>query len=115
MGMTTFAVALNAQQVAQMRSLAADLANDVAGLADRARAVGYVRESMHLQPTADGGALLLVHLDCDIDDPEEVGRRIRAYPETDFTRWFNPRFESLMPSGRVPTNIEPLFEWRDQG
>ncbi|AGB22200.1 hypothetical protein Mycsm_01813 [Mycobacterium sp. JS623] len=114
MAMTTFAVALNAEQVAQMRSLAADLANDVDGLADRARAVGYVRESMHLQPTEDGGALLLVHLDCDIDDPGEVRRRIRAYPPTDFTRWFNPRFEALMPSGRVPTNVEPLFEWRDQ-
>ena len=116
MAMTTWAVMLDARQAEEMRALAAELVKDhMDGLSERARAVGYARESMHLQPTEDGGALLLVHVDPESGDYSEVRERIRTYPETDFTRWFNPRFLALLPSGSTPPIPELLFEWRDKG
>jgi len=110
--MNTVAVALDAEQVRKMRALAAELVGERReGLAERARAVGYRRESMHLQPTGDGGALLLVHLEYEGDDIEGLRGRIAEYPENDFTRWFNPRFLELwMSSGERPQS-ELLFEW----
>lgn len=116
MGMTTFAVTLDAEQAEQMRALAAELTErHIEGLAQRARSVGYARESMHLQPTEDGGALLLVHLDLEGDDLGELQRRILEYPDTEFTRWWNPQFAALMSAGPPPAEAERLFEWRDEG
>jgi hypothetical protein len=114
--MSTVAVALNAEQAEKMRTLVAQLVeNHLRGLAERARAVGYHRESMHLQPTEDGGALLLVHVDFDGDDRTELERKIAEYPDNDFTRWFNPQFLELWLSSGSRPQSELLFEWRDNG
>lgn len=115
----SYAIPLTTGQAESMRSLAAELrAEHLEGLADRAREVGYGRESMHLQTMPDGAVLLLVHLEYDGDDHAAVQDRLQKFPENDFTRWFNPRFVAYTqpPEGRRPRalpTIEELFSWRD--
>lgn len=111
MGMTTVAVQLSPERAQLMRELVADMqAQGGAGLAERARAVGYTRESMHLQENADG-ALLLIHLGYGGDDFDALQQRIIEFPDTEFTRWWTPRFIEVV--GAALPRPELLFSWED--
>lgn len=114
----TYAIPITADQADSMRQLATELREKyMDGLAQRAIAVGYNAESMHLQTMDDGSTWLLVHLAFQGDDAAAVHARLANYPENDFTRWFNPRFLSYTspPSGPrsgVLPPVEELFSWR---
>ncbi|MFI7225160.1 hypothetical protein ACIBO5_18250 [Nonomuraea angiospora] len=97
-----------AQRVQEFRDLLADLNRDLSGLADRARHAGYHRERMWLQPNSDGSAQLIVHLELDdgVDLPT-LAQRLLTY-ESDFTRWWSPRFSSF---GFSATVGELLLSW----
>ncbi|GGP36922.1 hypothetical protein GCM10010185_05190 [Saccharothrix coeruleofusca] len=86
----------------------ADLNEDLSGLAERAQAVGYHRERMWLQPDQDGDAALIVYLEFDEGvDLATFSERLLAY-ESEFTRWWTPRFESF---GLPRSFGEPLLSW----
>jgi hypothetical protein len=84
--------------------------SQLTGLEQRARTVGYHKESMHLQPHGDG-ELYTVYL-------EHIGgnlqKRLHAYPATDFTRWWNPTYRELL-GGRLNLGssggFETLLNW----
>lgn len=90
----------------EFRDLPADLNKDLSGL--DARAVGYQRERMWLQCNSDSSAEFIVYLEFDggIDVPT-FAQRLLAY-ESEFTRWWTPRFESF---GLPKTFGEPLLSW----
>ena len=98
-----------ADRVEEFRSLLTELnEKHLDGLGTRARAVGYHQERMWLQPNQDGSAEFIVSLEFDegVDLPTFTERRL-AY-ESDFTRWWTPRFESF---GMPPAFGEPLLSW----
>ncbi|MFD6096702.1 hypothetical protein ACFVWN_02245 [Nocardiopsis flavescens] len=103
----TFSIPEN--RVREFEDLLADLNRDhIPGLAARAREVGYHRERIWLQPNDDGSAELIVYLEFD----EGVGvadfsERLLAY-ESEFTRWWTPRFGSF----GLPRSVgDPLLSW----
>ena len=108
----TVAVRFLSKETAQkMRQHVADMKRShLAGLEERARTVGYFKETMHLQPHGDG-ELYTVYL-------EHVGgnlqKRLHAFPGTDFTRWWNPRYRELL-GGRLRLDssggVETLLKW----
>lgn len=109
MGSMAFTVTIPAERIQEFRDLMTRLKEDPSGLAERARAVGYHRERMWLQPNPDGSAQLITYLETDNGvDPAELGARLRAY-ESDFTRWWSPRYVSLL--GGHPPASETMFAW----
>ena len=106
-----FTVTVPADRIDEFRQLVAELNKDVSGLAERARAAGYHRERMWLQPKADGDAQLIVYLEFDDGKSEqEVMAAVMAY-ENEFTRWWNPRFVSFLTG--LSGKGETLFAWDD--
>lgn len=87
--------------VGEMRS------NWLDGLAARARAVGYYREAMAMA-TAGKEPLFLLYLE--VTDPD-MRPRLRAYPDTDFTRWWNPQFHEVLGGGANIPATETLLDW----
>lgn len=109
---TAFTTKVPADRVDELRRLLAELNEDVSGLVERARAVGYHRERMWLQTNADGDAQLIVYLELnDEKSSREVMAGISAY-ENEFTRWWGPRFRAFLP-GSAGT-CETLFAWDDR-
>jgi hypothetical protein len=112
---TAFTVTVPADRIDELRQLLAELNKDVSGLAERARAVGYHRERMWLQYNADGDGQLIVYLEFDDhqreQDVQDVLARIATY-ENEFTRWWNPRYNSFLSD--TPTETETLFAWDDE-
>lgn len=111
MASMAFTVTIPAERVQEFRDLLAELRKDPAGLEERARAVGYHRERMWLQPAADGSAQLITYLELDDGlDPADFQTRLQSY-ESEFTRWWNPRYSSFL--GGHPQPGETLFAWDD--
>lgn len=109
---TAFTAKVPADRVDELRRLLAELNEDVSGLAERARAVGYHRERMWLQSNADGDAQLIVYVELDDEKPlQDVMAAVATY-ESDFTRKWNPRFASFLTAS--PMNSETLFAWDDR-
>lgn len=107
---TAWTVPIPQERVQEFRDLLADLNMDLSGLAERAREVGYHRERMWLQPNQDGSAQLIVYLELDDGVTQaELMARLRSY-ESEFTRWWNPRFESF---GLPASTGETLLAWGD--
>jgi len=106
---TAWTFPIPADRVQEFRDLLEELNTEhMAGLDTRARAVGYNRERMWLQPTTDGSAEFIVYLEFDEDiDVPTFAERLLAY-ESEFTRWWTPRFESF---GLPPAFGEPLLSW----
>lgn len=110
---TAFTTRVPADRVDELRRLLAKLNEDVSGLAERARAVGYHRERMWLQTNADGDgdAQLIVYLELDDEkSSQDVMAGVSTY-ENEFTRWWSPRFRAFLPAS--PTTCETLFAWDD--
>lgn len=85
-----------------------DLHQDLSGLAERAKDVGYHRERIWLQPNDDGSAEFIVYLEFDeCTDVVTFAERLLAY-ESEFTRWWTPRFESF---GLPKSFGEPVLSW----
>ncbi|MCA1192616.1 MULTISPECIES: hypothetical protein [unclassified Saccharopolyspora] len=106
---TAWTLPIRAERVPEFRNLLDELhARHLPGLDARAREVGYVRERMWLQPNADGSAEFIVYLEFDegVDVPT-FAERLRTY-ESEFTRWWTPRFESF---GLPPAFGEPVLSW----
>ena len=113
---TAFAVNIPQERIRELRDLLSDLNRDLSGLAERARDVGYHRERMWLQPNPDGSGLLIVYLEFDGDfTAQDVLSRVAVY-ESEFTRWWNPRFNSLinLPERRASAPSETLMTWDDE-
>ncbi len=104
-----FTVSIPAERVPDLRDLLAKLNADPSGLIERAKAVGYHRERMWLQPNADGSAQFIVYLELDEGvDSAMLLTRLRAY-ESDFTRWWSQRYMSFL--GYPPPTSEIMFSW----
>jgi hypothetical protein len=96
------------ERVREFRDLMTDLNQDLSGLAERAGDVGYHRERMWLQPDQDGSVEFIVYLEFDEGvDVATFAERLLAY-ESEFTRWWTPRFESF---GLPKSFGEPLLSW----
>lgn len=111
--MATFAftVTIPEQRIPEFRELLAELRNDHSGLVERARALGYHRERMLLQPNPDGSARLITCLELDEGvDLADFQKGLATY-ESDWTRWWNPRYQSFL--GGRPVLAETLFAWDD--
>jgi hypothetical protein len=106
---TAWTFPIPAARVEEFRSLLTELnEKHLDGLGDRALEVGYHQERMWLQPNRDGGAELIVSLEFDEGiDLVTFSDRLLAY-ESDFTRWWTPRFASF---GMPPAFGEPLLAW----
>jgi hypothetical protein len=95
-------------QIGQFRKLLAYLYKNLSGLADRAYDVGYRRERMWLQPNDDGSALLIVYLQFDEGVSfAELAEKLKSC-ESEFTRWWTPRFERF---GYPKSVGEQLLSW----
>ncbi|RST19870.1 hypothetical protein EF908_30820 [Streptomyces sp. WAC04770] len=105
---TAWTFPIPAGRVQEFRDLLTDLNKDLSGLDARAREVGYHRERMWLQYNEDGSAEFIVYLEFDEGvDVATFSERLLAY-ESEFTRWWTPRFESF---GLPKTFGEPLLSW----
>ena len=111
MAVTAFTVTIPSDRIDGFRELLAEVKKDVTGLAERARAVGYYRERMLLQPRPDGDAQLIVFLEFDdtISAQDLIGAVV-AY-ESEFTKWWNPRYYEFI--GSPPLIAETVFSWDD--
>lgn len=106
---TAWTLSIPQNRVQELRALLADLNRDhLPGLDARARKVGYHRERMWLQPDVDGSARLIVYLELDEGvDMVTFPERLLAH-ESEFTRWWTPRFASF----GLPWAVgEPLLSW----
>lgn len=105
---TAWVLPISEVQISEFRNLLADLNEDLSGLADRAQDTGYHRERMWLQPNDDGSALLIVYLEFDEGVQfAAFSERLKSY-ESEFTRWWTPRFERF----GYPKNVgEQLLSW----
>lgn len=111
MASLAFTVTIPPERVQEFRDLLEELAKDISGLEERARAIGYHRERMWLQPGADGSAQLITYLELDEGvDPSDFQARLQAY-DSEFTRWWNPRYGSFL--GGHPQPSATLFSWDD--
>lgn len=109
MASRAFTVRIPQDRVQEFRDLLDELDKDTSGLVERARVLGYHRERMWLELNDDHSAQLITYLELDEGvDPTAFADRLQAY-ESDFTRWFNPRYFSFL--GRPPTPSEMLFAW----
>lgn len=99
-------LSLSREEAERMRALCGTLVKDhLAGLAQRARTVGYYREAKALAEDERGEPLLLIYLEM-VD--LRVHERILAYPETEFSRWWGPQFEQIVkgnPMARPVTSV----------
>lgn len=104
---TAWTFPIPADRVEEFRSLLTELnEKHLDGLGIRAREVGYHQERMWLQPNRDGSAEFIVSLEFDDGiDLATFSERLLAY-ESDFTRWWTPRFASF---GMPPAFGEPLL------
>jgi hypothetical protein len=106
---TAWTFPIPVERVDEFRGLLAELnEKHLDGLGTRARVVGYHQERMWLQPNQDGSAEFIVSLEFDEGiDLATFSERLLAY-ESDFTRWWTPRFASF---GMPPAFGEPLLSW----
>jgi hypothetical protein len=113
---TGFAVNIPQDRIQELHDLLSDLNKDLSGLAERARDVGYHRERMWLQRNPDGSGQLIVYLEFNEGvDPQDSFKQIGVY-ESEFTRWWNPRFNSLIGLSENPPSpvAETLMAWDDE-
>lgn len=106
------AMVISDENAEKMRELVREMREThIGGLAARARAIGYFREAMALAPFGERGSLYLLYLE--LKDPE-MGGRLQAYPDTAFTRWWNPRYVALLPPGALGVQAECVWDWRSE-
>jgi hypothetical protein len=102
-------LSLSRDAAQKMRALAAALVEDhLEGLAERARSVGYYREAKAIAQDERGDPLLLIYLEM-VD--LHVHKRIMAYPDTEFTRWWGPRFQEIVRGNPMARPADPVIRY----
>ena len=105
------AIPLDDSQANEMRALVHEMRDTkIDGLAARARAVGYYREAMALHRTARQTFFLLY---LELSNPA-MREQLNAYPDTDFTSWWNPRFRALVAGTPLAAGTEMILSWSAQ-
>lgn len=113
------AIPLRPDDIDEVRQLIGELNRSYkAGLADRARVVGYHREVMILQTGGAQGDFLNIYLD--FNDEKDIAPAVDRLMEygknpTPFTKFWSARFAALSAaSGAMAGVAEPLLSWEDR-
>lgn len=103
------AIPFDSDRASRMRDLLAQFdSSRVDGLADRARAIGYYREAMALTANDRGDPVFLIYLEVANPSFEEA---LRAFPDTEFTLWWNPQFGALTHGNPFSGQGDIILDW----